>query len=160
MSNGHLCKAKRIDNGEWIEGYYLPIGDRTYIVCEAETECMDGENTVLYATEWYEVDPSTLCRCTGLKDNNGKLIWENDIVKVQHEKYPKTPDTEFYLFPTAKVYTRNYAVEFINTGSNYGYRCRNRHIHFLITKNVIFNHNVEAIGNIFDNPELLEGGAE
>lgn len=148
-----LFKAKRIDNGEWLEGYYASVDGVHYIYTGAL--CNGGLYVV---AERFEIDSSTLCQYTGLTDKNGKKIWENDIVKVRHEKYPEIPDTEFDLFPTATVYTRNYAVEFINTGSNYGYRCRNRSIHFLITKNAIYNHDVEVIGNIFDNPELLKDG--
>lgn len=145
-----LFKAKRVIDGEWIYGNFLRTDDGAFII----------QNYVPFeGIGKYMVAPETLCQYTGLPDKNGKMIWENDIVKVRHEKYPETLDTELDLFPTATVYTRNYAVEFINTGSSYGYRCRNRSIHFLITKNTIYNHEVEVIGNIFDNPELL-GGAE
>lgn len=92
-----------------------------------------------------------------MTDKNGRKIWENDIVNVRHEKYLDVPDTEFSMFPQTKRYERKYAVEFVNTGSNYGYRCRNRSIHFMITKNTVFNHEIEVIGNVFDNPELMEG---
>ena len=153
MSSKYLFKAKRIDNGEWVEGYIVEYPSGKTEIYKKAIEPPD-------VLAIYEVDHSTICQCTGLKDKNGKLIWEHDITKVRHEKYPETPDTEFELFPTAKAYTRTYAVEFVNTGSNYGYRCRNRHIHFLITKNVIFNHDVEVVGNIFDNPDLLGEAAE
>lgn len=144
-----LFRGKRIDNGEWVEGYYmprpnLPKGEIHYIVSIGDTK-------------WHEVDPSTICQYTGLTDKNGRKIWENDIVNVRHEKYLDEPDAKFYMFPKTKEYERKYAVEFVNTGSNYGYRCRNRSIHFLITKNTIYNHKIEVIGNIFDNPELMEG---
>lgn len=105
-----------------------------------------------------EIDPETLCQYTGLKDKNGKQIWENDIVSCEHEKYPEDNPQEVYpLLPEPIKYKRNYAVEFINTGSSYGYRLRNKSIHFMLTGNVIYNHKIEVLGNIFDNPELLKG---
>lgn len=187
MIDRYLCKGKRTD-GEWVEGYFVKFyanGDNEpeymiFTIYEDEkrsqpysvipgTICrytglhdrtkweeLSEKEQQQFLSEWnYEKD-----RRNQKEDWKGKKIWENDIVKVQHEKYPESPDTEFDLLPTATVYTRNYAVEFINTGSNYGYRCRNRSIHFLITKNMIYNHKVEVIGNIFDNSELLDGGKD
>ena len=72
-----LFKAKRVDDGKWVEGYLLVIGEKAYIICQAEVMCTDNENTDLYATEWYEVDKNTICQDTGLIDNNGNKIWEN-----------------------------------------------------------------------------------
>lgn len=106
------------------------------------------------------IDPETLCQYTGLKDKNGKRIWENDIVSCEHEKYPEDNPLEGDLFfPEPIKYRRNYVVEFINNGNKYGYRLRNKSIHFMLTGNVIYNHEIKVLGNIFDNPELL-GGAE
>ena len=80
-----LFKAKRIDNGEWVEGYLFDDGfenGRMFVgglVIEEYhgTACDDWSITGI---NFYEVDQSTICKCTGLKDKNGKLIWENDIV--------------------------------------------------------------------------------
>lgn len=146
-----LFRAKRTDNGEWVEG------DLSYLVHNKEKMYVfpaDG----LDSADRYEVNQETLCQYTGLHDKNGNRIWENDIVSCEHEKYPDDNPSEVYpLLPDPIKYKRNYAVEFINTGSSYGYRLRNRSIHFMITGNVIYNHKIEVIGNIFDNPELLKG---
>mgnify|MGYP001556066900 CR=1 FL=1 len=146
-----LFRAKRVDNGEWIEGNYVKAelihdeGYEHYII-----ETMRHGKT-------YEIDPKTLCQYTGLKDKNGNRIWENDIVSCEHEKYPDDNQLEVYpLLPDPIKYKRNYAVEFINTGSSYGYRLRNKSIHFMLTGNVIYNHEIEVLGNIFDNPEMLK----
>lgn len=155
-----LFRAKRIDNGEWVEGYYCKwkqIRRNLGSVKEKVVDCIitwmsDG------GMSRYEIDSETLCQFTGLKDKNGNRIWENDIVSCEHEKYPDDNPSEVYpLLPDPIKYKRNYAVEFINTGSSYGYRLRNKSIHFMITGNVIYNHKIEVIGNIFDNPELLKG---
>lgn len=157
-----LFRAKRIDNGEWVEGYYGIKGKGTdienhYIMVPTFQSSIGNYDYMCYFTDVH-IDSETLCQYTGLKDKNGNRIWENDIVSCEHEKYPEDNALEVYpLFPEPIKYKRNYAVEFINTGSSYGYRLRNKSIHFMLTGNVIQNHKIEVIGNIFDNPELLKG---
>lgn len=76
MKDRYLFKAKRPDSGEWVVGYIVRYGytgkEKYYIV--------PGYASDLYAIK---IDPDTICQCTGLKDKNGKLIWENDIVNTQ-----------------------------------------------------------------------------
>ena len=82
MEDRYLSKAKRIDNGEWVEGYLIfSFTGIPYIVQEYDH--------ILEVMQMYEVDISTICRCTGLKDKNDKLIWENDICD-RKEQYPES----------------------------------------------------------------------
>lgn len=148
----------------WVEGVPIEIKDKMYMAVEyTDSEQITDFELAQYILKkiFAEIDPETLCQYTWLTDKNGKRIWENDIVSCEHEKYPESDPIEVYpLFPEPIKYKRNYVVEFINTGSNYGYRLRNKSIHFMLTGNVIYNHKIEVVGNVFDNPELLKGDTE
>ena len=119
-----LFRAKRKNWRElpkeewWAEGY--PV---KYQPCASKDEWIYGI-VPTYASALYiiEIDPETLCQYARLKDNNDNRIWENDIVSCRHEKFQEGDDVEQYLLPDTIKYKRNYAVEFINTGSKYGYR--------------------------------------
>lgn len=77
MEDRYLFKANRIDNEKWVIGFYTYIHEKHYIYT--------GQliHSGLYdVAERFEVDPSTICRCTGMKDKNGNLIFDNDIVNA------------------------------------------------------------------------------
>lgn len=159
MEDRNLFKAQRLDNEEWVTGHYVKGLD----MYDKEVHLIFGPNTMFYSSGetdgWYKVDPSTICQCTGLKDKNGKLIWENDIVRFKHEKFDFEDELEPFertCLPSKKEYKRNYVVEFCNTPTHYGLRFRNGSIWFMVHKMTIVMHDTEVIGNIFDNPELLE----
>lgn len=141
MENRYLFRGKRIDTGEWVYG--LPSCDEDGEIEEIEVWSEDDIN-------FYSVDPETICQCTGLKDRNGKLIFENDIVKdlfsdtaapIRYGSYQSCFDSTkvehvgFYVDWSGK-YNKNYRKDL-------GYW-----IHIV---------DAEIIGNAIDNPELLEG---
>ena len=67
-------KAKLLDNGEWIKGYFYEENDNTYIIENRQKESMLNRNVT------YQVDPSTVCQFKGLKDCKGNEIFENDLI--------------------------------------------------------------------------------
>lgn len=145
MEDRYLFKAKHFE--KWHIGNIVKEPDGLYI--------RDIKGNVMA----YIDDESTICQCTGLKDKNGKLIWENDIVRFKHEKFDFKDELEPFertCLPNKKEYKRNYVVEFCNTPTHYGLRFRNGSIWFMVHKMTVVMHDTEVIGNIFDNPELLE----
>ena len=131
MENRFLSRGKRIDNGEWVEG--LPSCDEDGEI--EEIEVWDGEDIA-----FYPVFPGTICQCTGLKDKNGKLIWENDVCD-RKEQYPEIVKycngdwTLDYSYASHKESGGCYC--------SLGFYAEERKC-------------VEVIGNIFDNRELLK----
>lgn len=139
MENRYLFKAKRKDNGEWMVGFYTYIYKKHYIYTG---QLIRGG---LYdIAERFEVDPSTICRCTGLKDKNDKLIWENDIVKFDTYCYEKLESSTI-----SQIKWCNDLCALSLVVDNRGTRGTLGHLMDL-------NKEVEVLGNIFDSPELLE----
>lgn len=132
-----LFKAKRKDNGEWIEGYYTECRGATFIGIDTSSMFEIFCPPVI---RWFKVSSETLCQFTGLCDKNGNKIWENDICD-RKEKYPevvKMTNGDWTL-------DYSYAIErdYGNSYCNLGFYVNERKC-------------VEVIGNIFDNPELLQ----
>lgn len=132
-----LFKAKRIDNGEWVEGlpYKAKYGGISAIVDSDE--------------EMYLIIPETLCEFSGLYDKNGKRIWENDIVHLTDVRY----DTEWRAI-----------VEFGNPYGEYTWGWNFYHIgqKAKVNTDILLWAEMEdvevyceVIGNRFDKAELL-----
>ena len=134
MNDRYLYRAKRTDNGEWVEGCLLIIDDSEYRIA---TSCLQGDVKELLNVCAYEVDQSTICQCTEINDKNGKLIWENDIVKG---KYYDNGKSHRHIGQVKYIYE---AYKVVGVKQYTGY-----HAHL--------DGSYEVIGNIFDNKDLLE----
>lgn len=130
-----LFKAKRIDNGEWVEGYLVKYPSSKV---EIFKECGEPPDILLRC----EVDPETLCQCTGLKDKNGKRIWENDIL---HCRYHSEDDC------IVVWYDGRFNFQTIHGQYN---QDPMTFLSLCFTQRAV--ERLTVIGNIFDNPELLE----
>ena len=136
-----LFRGKRLDNGEWVEGFLFQMCyDSTFCWCIGNEPLTPNDYSELYGfnREWFYIDESTICQCTGLKDKNGKLIWENDICIITDG----TLDEEDGYFRLDWEIDRA-MFEFEGTGI-----CANF--------DNVSGYDCEVVGNIFDNPELLE----
>lgn len=72
-------KAKRLDNGEWCEGYFYEENANTYIIENRQKESMLNRNVT------HQVDSKTVCQFTGMKDEKGNEIWEGDLVNERYD---------------------------------------------------------------------------
>ena len=133
MNDRYLYRAKRADNGEWVEGFLARYDERFEV---ANIVC----NEILIP-----VISSTICQCTGLKDKNGKLIWENDIM-VAHldDKFPEDTTYTRVVWDNNGFCTKEQGSEDISPLDTPLDKFDQEHF--------------EVCGNIFDNMELLEVG--
>ena len=133
MQDRYLFRAKRLDNRQLVQGFICKKkykSNKFYIICFHDKD--DNE-------QFFAIDPDTICQCTGLKDKNGKLIWENDIM-VAHldEDYP---EDETYI---RILWCGNGFCSIENGSKDIAQIDKFDREHF------------EVCGNIFDNPELSE----
>lgn len=138
-----LFKAKRIDNGKWEAGYYEKkiawhhIVDE-YVKTEKHYICVNMVSSEDSYIDRIEVKPETICQYTGLKDKSGKMIWEGDVVLVGGI------DRAFVIF------SEKYSGYILEPIGDFYFDSP------MLAANVDIIDSI--IGNIFNNPELLEGG--
>lgn len=137
-----LFRGKRSDNGEWVEGGY-----KHEKVGEYFTAVFIIEQLTSGVWENNRVDPATVGQFTGMVDKNGKRIFEGDVVKF-YERQLGGEDVPIYE-----------CVEFSEGGF-----CTHRYFLNNWLRNAVNGNiqleDIEVIGNIHDNSELLEGGAK
>lgn len=150
MENRHLFRGKRVDNGEWngkwVAGHYYEFMGKSYIF---EPPFTSGNLT-------YEVDPTTICQCTGLKDKNGKLIWENDILMCHgnSEDFVKAVFGEFNVInaETLEVIDRVIGWHYEVVPTDALSKCEPFCFPMPLTEEYVKTCEMEVV----DNPELLE----
>lgn len=130
MQDRYLFRGKTI-RGDWKQGLLANKDDKWYISNKAGRPFA------------FEIRPESICQCTGLKDKNGNMIWENDIVA-----YWDSYSTENGLAEAdciGKVVWDDETISFqvTNRLSAESYE--------------VLDDECSVIGNTFDNPELLEG---
>lgn len=155
MSREILFKAKRIDNGEWITGYYFKANLHWHNHGIHEdwliTNAIQNGGWCNVCSK-YAIDRKTLCQYTGLTDKNGDKIWENDVVKVDiHESNLVTTQI-------GATYSTN-IVECERSSSYMIKYCPSDLMNLERWTNRTYI-TCEVIGNIFDNPELVNGSED
>ena len=137
-----LFRGKRIDDGKTVEGLYIFDGFKHYIVKFHTDENAFG--TLYPVDETFEVTPETVGQFTGLTDRNGKRIFEGDIIDASAERWdacgPAGHDSP--IIPVAWSKDNCGFDPFANYDCDCGV--------------FIYANNCIVIGNIHDNPELLE----
>lgn len=139
MQDRYLFRGKRLDNGEWVYGNLIrsndsEVGYEAIIIPTNDSNMYTKGGSIgdLGFENWHRVNETTICQCTGLKDKNGKLIWENDIVKINNSEV------------NALITFRDFEIICTIPREKY-YKHRLEH-----------TTEYEVVGNVFDNPELLE----
>lgn len=145
-----LFRGKQVGDGEWIEGYVFPqVIDGGYAPLCITTEpiCANDYSEIL--GDWAIVDSSTVGQYTGLTDKNGKKIFEGDIIHLEYSQV-FFGGVYFGEYTAAVSYKEGC---FITDGTNNGDEIETPLSGF-------DNNEVEIIGNIHDNPELLGGESD
>lgn len=146
MEDRNLFKAKRLDNKEWVEGALVYDNkDELYRII---TEIDYSTGTCVATEKAPRIERFTACQCTGLKDKNGKLIWENDIIKI---------------FEVGEEWCLSKII-FADTSLGCGWKTTdikslskyNNNLFKEVSFGSFDSKSVEVVGNIFDNKELLE----
>ena len=152
MNREILFRGKRIDNREWVDGCYMTDEQDPTTAYIGHIFGID-DGMLIHDFDVVRVDPETVCRYTGLTDKNGRKIFEGDIVK-------------------GVAYSSDFvgAIVWIKEIAGFGVRYFNLHREPTSWENSSILKAIQAgrkdqfaaevIGNIFDNPELLEGGAK
>lgn len=141
----HLCRGKRLDTKEWITGYHLDGSNMCQgwaLICpklEISTTDCGGEELKpgeFLMGPFVFVDPDTVCRCTGLTDKTGRMVFDKDICKVKEDEFVIEWNSSAAAFQA------------IGIGRAHG----KDSYHLFALEDL-----ATIIGSIFDNPELLEG---
>ena len=132
-----LCRGKRKDNGEWAYGYLYIRNDGQYEI-SFYSKYFDSERFT------YDIIPETVGEYTNLTDKNDKKIFEGDIIK-QINSYDKLEMTGFVRFSKSSQFVISHTYTEKENCYKRGMK-----------KAFAIKTNCEIIGNIYDNPKLLE----
>lgn len=135
-----IFRGKRLDNGEWAEGFYISHLNACHYIIPFRTGGYEAMDNSFYVHKWFEVDPSTIGQYTGLKDKQGKRIFEGDIIK------------RFWL--GAEII---YCVRYDGENARFIGKALNKSGFTTFDGD---GEMFEVIGNVTDNPEFLKEEAQ
>ena len=139
MNREILFRGKRVSNGNWIEGYFVLLAINEGLKHAIHTGTDEGRFIL------FEVIPDTVGQFTGLCDKNGKKIFEGDIVKIVGDS--NNDDWKDVNYVAQIVFIDGGFCAIDGTLCNYSFR------RYGLSR---CEFDLEVVGNIYDNPELLE----
>ncbi|MBO5953306.1 MAG: hypothetical protein J6Q53_04200 [Oscillospiraceae bacterium] len=140
-----LFRGKRIYDGEWVEGQLLKYEDGRARICESHTDifCYEKDESIIQ-TVAHMVATSTVGQFTGLTDKNGKKIFEGDIVAQSWYDHDEPSDDSFGEVVFCEYDCSFSVMDVQKDGIVPLGRCH------------AYHWEAEIIGNIHDNPEIME----
>lgn len=139
MNNRYICRGRRKDNGEWVEGVAIFADNKAFILNNAKVEFIKGFNENRLNFVLVEVISETVEQCSGVPDKNGKLMFEGDVVNALFD----------FEMPIKSVCG-------LKNGS-FGLLAKQHGVEHFHPFTSLCNIKYEVIGNIHDdNPKLLE----
>ena len=155
-----LFRAKRTDTGEWLQGYIIVAEkDAPYIIPSKSWASAPRNSHSIYSSNFYRVDPETVGQYTGLTDKNGTKIFEGDIIEFEDLGEEGWEYKEGFDFTNrARITLENYRVELTRWYSDNSAVLDDMENYYDCFIDMF--KRCEVIGNIYDTPELLKGGAD
>lgn len=141
-----LFRGKRIDNGEWVEGFYISHLNACHYIIPCRAGGYEAMDNNFYVHKWFEVDPNTVGQYTGLTDKNGKMIFEGDIVRILGDQ--TNEDWKCVDYNALIAFLDGGFCALDGTIEEHGFR------RYALSR---MDFSLEVIGNIHDNPELMKG---
>lgn len=145
-------RGKRIDNGEWVYGYFIPdMLEKTHRKWTdwGFIKVFDYDNA---KTNTIRVERRTIGQFTGFTDDNDREVFEGDIVKINNHNYKIVYETGSFMLVKCNEETDMYE-QFLNCWNDNVYPLSQYHWEDGYEADLL--NNCEVIGNIYDNPELL-----
>lgn len=162
-----IFRGKTLDKGEWVYG--VPVVAKDNIADKDITVMVDNPNEIVPREGlplFEQVDSETVGQYTGLRDKNGERIFEGDIVRYTFDSPDDPTATENGLkVRVGRVFWSDWRATFAVTAGRRGSAALNNDVSRYVRGRSIYEYvqganTVEVIGNIHDNPELLEGGTQ
>ena len=141
MKDRYLFRGKKLGGGEWVEGHYVHEDNKHGI-------CYDPHDGIK-AVRWVETDPATLGQCTGLKDKNGRPVFEGDVVKFDRSQGAVIWGNENCFDKDVASHSDGWLIDWQGKDNN-----NRTDLGFWA-----YRGGIEIIGNVHDSPELLEAKA-